>query len=82
MAHRFIIEFESPEEMAMFVAQKTAQPEQMRYALVNGLPQTFKVKAEARNTEQGTVILLHIVSRGEPDDEGTIAVGPGETKAV
>lgn len=78
----FVIKFDSAEEMAAFVAEKTGQPMELRYAVTNGLPQTVRLVAEPLSTDHGPVINLHIVSRGTPDQEGMIELAPGDTKAI
>lgn len=79
---KFVIEFDSAEEMAAYVAERTGQPMELRYALANDLPQSIKVAAQPGSTEDGPVIVLHILSRGTEDAEGIITIGPGETRAV
>lgn len=79
---KFLLEFDSAEEMAAYVAERTGQPMELRYAVANDLPQTIRVAAQPADGPQGPVIVLHIVSRAEPEGEGIITLAPGETKAV
>lgn len=81
---RYVIEFDSAEELASFVAQRTgpANDTGLRYALANHLPQTVKVKATPSQDASGPIIVLNVLSRGTESDDLTIDVPSGSSVVV